>query len=237
MKIEILFNDKAMSSKFLEGHGFSCLIDNQVLFDTGSSPEVLFHNIRNVGIDINDIGSVVISHDHDDHTGGLWEILRIKKGLEVHVCSNFSREFKDKVMALEGIIIEENSLAEVTKNIFVTGEIPGVYKDKPMPEQALILKTVNGASVITGCAHPGIVNILRRVQPFLSLREFYSVLGGFHLHDKSANEINYIIEEFQAMNVKKVGPTHCSGDIAEEIFAEKYMNNFIEARAGQVLNI
>ena len=237
MKIEILFNDKAMNSRFLEGHGFSCLLDRHLLFDTGLSPEVLLKNMKTAGVDIDDIGSVVISHDHQDHTGGLWEMLKIKKGLKVYACLNFSQEFKDKVKAFCGTLIEHDKPFEISKNIFLTGEMPGVYKGKPMPEQSLVVKTELGISVITGCAHPGIINILEKVRFYFSLQEIYSVFGGFHLHDKNKKEISDIVAKFQTMNVKKVGPTHCSGDTAEEIFAEKYIDNFIEVRAGQVFNI
>ncbi len=172
MRAQILFNDKAISSEFLEGHGFSCLIDSRLLFDTGSGFEILLKNIKTAGVGIDDIGSIVISHDHQDHTGGLWEILRIKKGLEVYACPNFSREFKDKAKAFCGTLIEHEKPFEISKNIFLTGEIPGTYKGKSMPEQSLVVKTELGISVITGCAHPGIVNILQRVKSFLSLREF-----------------------------------------------------------------
>ncbi|MDP8292656.1 MAG: MBL fold metallo-hydrolase [Candidatus Orphnella occulta] len=237
MKIDILFNDQAMNSRFLEGHGFSCLLDRHLLFDTGLSPEVLLKNMKTIGADTGDIGSVVISHDHQDHTGGLWEILRIRKGLKVHACPNFSQEFKDKVKAFCGILIEHEKPFEISKNIFLTGEIPGIYKGKSMPEQSLAVKTELGISVITGCAHPGIINILRRARSLFPSEDFYSVFGGFHLHDKNKMEINDIVAKFQAMNVKKAGPTHCSGNAAEKIFTEKYMDNFIEVRAGQVFNI
>jgi len=237
MKIEIIFNDKAINSRFLEEHGFSCLLDRHLLFDTGLSPEVLLKNMKTTGSAIGDISSVVISHDHQDHTGGLWEILRIRKGLKVHACPNFSQDFKEKVKAFCGILVEHDKPFEISKNIFLTGEIPGIYKGKSMPEQSLVVKTELGISVITGCAHPGIINILEKVRLYFSSREIYSVFGGFHLYDKNEKEMNDIVAQFQAINVKKAGPTHCSGNTAEEIFAKKYMNNFIEVKAGQVLDI
>jgi len=237
MKIEILFNDQAMNSLFLEGHGFSCLVDSHILFDAGGNSETLLSNMQAMGISISDIEAIVISHDHKDHTEGLWAMLKMRKGLKVYVCSNFSQEFKDKVNVFQGILIEDDSHKEITKDISVTGKISGIYKGKNMPEQSLVVKTERGFSVITGCAHSGIVNILERVKSFFSLQEFYSVFGGFHLHDKSEKEINDIVAEFKAMHVGKAGPTHCSGKTAEEIFAKKYANNFLSATAGQVFNI
>lgn len=237
MKVEILFNDQAISNTFSNGCGFSCLVNSHILFDTGGNSESLFNNIKIMGVNITDIEAIVISHDHWDHTEGLWEILKVKKGLKVYACPHFSQKFKDKVKILQGILIEQDKPLEIAKNIFVTGEILGVYKGKSMPEQSLVAKTERGFSVITGCSHPGIINILEKVESFFSLREFYSVFGGFHLHDKSRNNINDIVIKFKEMNVEKAGPTHCSGKTTEEIFAKKYANNFIPVRAGQILNI
>ncbi len=237
MKVEILFNDQAINSTFSDGCGFSCLVNNHILFDTGGNPESLFNNIKIMGINITGIEAIVISHDHWDHTEGLWEILKIKKGLKIYACPHFSQKFKDKVKALRGILIEQDKPEEITRGIFVTGEISGVYKGESMPEQSLVVRTERGFSVITGCSHPGIINILEKVKSFFSLQEFYSVFGGFHLHDKNENDINNIVVKFKEMNVEKAGPTHCSGKTTEEIFAKKYMNNFISVRVGQILNI
>jgi 7,8-dihydropterin-6-yl-methyl-4-(beta-D-ribofuranosyl)aminobenzene 5'-phosphate synthase len=58
-------------------HGFSALVtvtrdghDHTLLFDTGVSPHGLATNGRSLGLDPGDIGAVVLSHGHADHTGG-----------------------------------------------------------------------------------------------------------------------------------------------------------------------
>ena len=67
------------------GHGLSLLIkatqngeSHQVLYDTGPSPEILEHNVRNLGIDFSEIDAIVMSHGHWDHFGGLlWALNEI----------------------------------------------------------------------------------------------------------------------------------------------------------------
>ena len=49
-------------------------------------------------MDIEAIERVVISHNHWDHSGGLWGLLNINKNIEVFVCSDFAGEFKDKLV-------------------------------------------------------------------------------------------------------------------------------------------
>jgi 7,8-dihydropterin-6-yl-methyl-4-(beta-D-ribofuranosyl)aminobenzene 5'-phosphate synthase len=59
-------------------HGFSMLIRvfhaskaNSVLFDAGISPEGVVENAECMGINLSEVDSIVISHGHYDHFGGL----------------------------------------------------------------------------------------------------------------------------------------------------------------------
>jgi 7,8-dihydropterin-6-yl-methyl-4-(beta-D-ribofuranosyl)aminobenzene 5'-phosphate synthase len=65
-------------------HGFSMLIrlfyngaSRSVLFDTGGSPEGVVSNADRMGLDLSEIESIVLSHGHYDHFGGLLTILRV----------------------------------------------------------------------------------------------------------------------------------------------------------------
>lgn len=60
-------------------HGFACLIDcpaGRLLFDTGRGLALL-HNLAILGIDPQSIDAIVLSHGHDDHTGGMLPLLRM----------------------------------------------------------------------------------------------------------------------------------------------------------------
>ena len=48
--------------------------DRRILFDTGQNLAIS-NNARELGIDLNQIDSVVLSHGHYDHTGGLQSLL------------------------------------------------------------------------------------------------------------------------------------------------------------------
>ena len=73
----------------LAEHGLSCLLkvyadseEQVVLFDTSISPIALLHNAETLGVDLNKIESVVLSHGHFDHFGGLIAFLnKAQKGI------------------------------------------------------------------------------------------------------------------------------------------------------------
>ena len=237
MRVDILFNNESLSRKFSTGWGFSCLVGSRILFDTGENEGYLFKNMKNMDIDTSGIEAVVISHDHWDHTGGLWGILKQKRGLKVYACPGFGKKFKKKVENLQGKLIEADKFVEISKNIFITGEIPGTYCAQYMPEQALIIKTEKGITVITGCAHPGIIKMIEYIKEEFSKEQFYSAFGGFHLMDRDKRAIRMIVERFKQMGIKKAGPAHCSGKETEQIFNKEYGDNFLTIRAGQVLEV
>jgi len=237
MKVRILFDKDTKDKKLHTGWGVSFLIDEGILFDTGEKGGWLAENMKNLNVDINKIEAVVISHDHWDHTGGLWELLKKKEGLTVYACPNFSREFKEKTGELKGKLIETKKFVEITKNIFVTGEIEGKYKGQYMPEQALVVKTDKGLTVITGCSHPGIVKIVENVKKNFPNEGIHLVFGGFHLIDKDRRTVEFIVSEFKNLGVKKAGPTHCTGYKAREIFKKKYGKDFIGINVGEVIEV
>lgn len=237
MKIKVLFDKGALDKNIRTGWGVSFLIDDKILFDTGEKGEWLLENMSALDVDINKIEAVVISHDHWDHWGGLWDLLQKRKGMPVYICPNFGREFKDKALALGADLAEKEKLTQIIQNVFSTGEIPGAYKGKYMAEQALVLKTKNGLTIITGCAHPGILKMVEKAKTKFPDESIYLVLGGFHLMESDKRAIEIVTENFKKMNIIKAGPTHCSGDMAEEIFKRSYGDNFISIKAGQEIEV
>jgi len=237
MKVKILFDKECIDEELKTGWGVSFLIDDRVLFDTGENGDWLLANMQKLKVNPDKIKAVVISHNHWDHTSGLWDLLKKKKGVKVYGCPHFSSNFKDEVRKLKGEFVEEKLFTEIAKNIFVTGEMQGSNNGESIPEQALMVKTIQGVTIITGCSHPGIVKTIKEVKKNFPKEKIYLVFGGFHLIGKEKREIGIIAEKFKEMDVQKVGPTHCSGYEAQSIFKEKFKDEYIQIKVGQVLEI
>ena len=62
--------------------GFAALIEadgKTLLFDTGARPDTVLKNAEELGIDLSTVDTVVLSHNHWDHTGGLVTLRRTLK--------------------------------------------------------------------------------------------------------------------------------------------------------------
>jgi 7,8-dihydropterin-6-yl-methyl-4-(beta-D-ribofuranosyl)aminobenzene 5'-phosphate synthase len=206
MKITIVYDNKIVKDlKDLEaGWGFSCFIqtkEKNILFDTGWDGDMLVSNMQLLGLNPQDIDLVVLSHSHWDHCGGLARLLRLNNKLEVYVPKSFSKHLKKEIKKRANIFYEVQGLTKICLGVFTTGEIEGsITTDKIkilIKEQSLIISTIKGFVVITGCAHSGVDKILNSAN---KLGKIYALLGGFH--------------DFEEYNLLKgislIVPTHCT---------------------------
>ncbi|MEJ2545514.1 MAG: MBL fold metallo-hydrolase [Calditrichaceae bacterium] len=234
MKITILYDNYVFAKDTKSDWGFACLIEdgqNTILFDTGAKGDILMHNIKALNVDISKIDLIVISHNHWDHTGGLKSVLNSNSNLKVYMPYSTSEEDKNMIAGTGATVITEKEPIEILDGVYLTGEMGNEIK-----EQSLILDTPNGLVVITGCSHPGIVNILKQTKNILN-KKIHLVLGGFHLLRDSDKNVKRIIDEFRSLNVEKCGCSHCTGEDAIKMFSKSYAENFIKLGTGKIITI
>ena len=200
MKIIIVYDNEANAS-LKSGWGFSCLIETKekILFDTGDSGENLIYNLRQLNIKPENIAAVVISHNHWNHTGGLKKFLKLNNNAKVFHPNSFSKP------------------SEILPGVHSTGVLGGLIE-----EQSMVVNTKRGNVVITGCAHPGLENIIERSR---ELGAIYGVVGGFHGFSK--------LEKLQ--KIELIAPCHCT-QYKQEI-KERYPAQFREIKAGSIIEI
>jgi 7,8-dihydropterin-6-yl-methyl-4-(beta-D-ribofuranosyl)aminobenzene 5'-phosphate synthase len=232
--ITILYDNNPYDERLEIAWGFSCLVEGlekTILFDTGGDGSLLLRNMQTVGADPQDVDVVVISHVHSDHLGGLSSFLEENPNVSVYLPQSFPTEIKDDASGAGAQVVEIGESIEICRHALVTGELGSWIK-----EQSLVIETSSGLVVITGCAHPGITDIVRRARE-LAGHDVYLVLGGFHLGDASPARIKGIVEDFQQLRVEKVAPCHCSGDEARRQFEEAYGEDYIPAGVGSRLEV
>lgn len=213
ISLTVVYDNNPHDKNLQTDWGFSCLIEGlqkTILFDTGGNGKILLSNMEKLDIDPKKIDIVFVSHNHSDHTGGLKNLLSANSNIEV---------------------VNLDDSKEIVKGALSTGKTGLIVR-----EQSLIVDSKKGPIIITGCAHPGIVNIIKRAEALIK-KDPFLVLGGFHLKDMSRSKIAKIIESFKFLGVKKVAPCHCTGKAATEAFKEAFGDNFIPIGVGSRMNI
>lgn len=233
LRISIVYNNVAFSDEMELDWGFSCVVRSSaraILFDTGGDGRILLKNMATLGIDPLEIDAVFLSHKHGDHIGGVTDFLSRNPKVVVYVPQSFSSTLHEKVKNPYTKIIPVGGPNRLYENVYSTGEM-GTW----LKEQSLVLDTFKGAVVITGCAHPGILNIVRKARQLVN-KDVCLVMGGFHLLNKNASEIDRIIQDLKEMGVQKVSPSHCTGEEAILRFKRAWGENFIPGGCGAHLN-
>jgi 7,8-dihydropterin-6-yl-methyl-4-(beta-D-ribofuranosyl)aminobenzene 5'-phosphate synthase len=151
VQITVLIEDSKSSAKphLKSKHGLSFLIQAKigddevtVLMDAGPSSEALLHNVDAMGVNLEDVDVIALSHGHYDHTGGLLEALkRMKKRVPVighptvfdpklslmpHL-RLIGAPFKSSdVESAGGVPILATDPVKITDGIATTGEVPRI---------------------------------------------------------------------------------------------------------------
>lgn len=103
---------------------------------------------------------------------------------------------------------------------FVRGTPPNVTVDNFDDEICLAIAGEQGLSVIVGCSHPGILNMVSTVSERLHM-PIYSVIGGTHLVQADAARMQQTIAALAQLGVKMLAFNHCSGG-AVQAYIENY---------------
>ncbi len=102
---------------------------------------------------------------------------------------------------------------------------PGLYSTGMLasepPEHALLIESPTTVAVISGCAHPGMDQIVAHVKHRMGKTVGWAI-GGFHLMYADSDGIARTIRALQALGVHTVVPTHCTGDEAIAAFGRAY---------------
>jgi 7,8-dihydropterin-6-yl-methyl-4-(beta-D-ribofuranosyl)aminobenzene 5'-phosphate synthase len=143
--------------------------------------------------------------------------------------------------ALGGTFIEHAEAAEVFPGAWLTGPVPrafpernwsvtgkvltpaGLLEDNVPEDQSLVLNTPQGLTVITGCGHAGIVNILTFAHKEYPNARVSAIVGGLHLFNARDAQVDWTADKLKEFGLSYLIGAHCTG--IESVYR-------IRARAG-----
>ncbi len=140
----VLVENTVSRSGLKAEHGLSVFIETtygNILWDTGQSP-LFIENAQKMGVDLQSINHIALSHGHYDHTGGLDAVLTLNPNVDVHGHPGmFNQRYSksgDSVIQVGSPVVQEyvesscrslkleHQMSEVLPGVFLTGEIPRV---------------------------------------------------------------------------------------------------------------
>jgi 7,8-dihydropterin-6-yl-methyl-4-(beta-D-ribofuranosyl)aminobenzene 5'-phosphate synthase len=117
--------------------------------------------------------------------------------------------------------VQRNSQFEMASS-FLREDSGALVADNIMDEQALFVSTKKGIMVVTGCGHPGIVNIVQQAKRQLD-RKVFMVVGGLHMGMAAPDRILRTMEALKNLGVEHVAPMHCSGFTAMKSLSDRFV--------------
>ena len=222
---------------------------HKILFDMGQNA-LFLKNAEALGVDIADIDIAVISHGHVDHSGGLKYFLEKNQKAKIYIRPQAAEKHYVKVLGIPFYAGINRSLLSSDRFVFtddthvidnelmlfsgVTGQFPlprsdgnlfvkrngKMTTDDFFHEQNLMLTSGDSRILLCGCAHAGIVNIVRRAEELIGSSPT-AVIGGMHLYEptkKRYESEGYIDGVADALS--EIGSSyytcHCTGEKAYE---------------------
>jgi 7,8-dihydropterin-6-yl-methyl-4-(beta-D-ribofuranosyl)aminobenzene 5'-phosphate synthase len=243
--------------------GYSALIryrGQTILFDGGTSPVILEHNAEALGVDLTEVDTVVLSHSHGDHTGGINHVVAVNPDVAIYVPASWGFGSPDpetgrRLRRGHRWLVEEYHALEETTEI-----APGVHlihtssphtgmfwrypphEEEPrlfeLKELSLAVTTGSGdVFLVVGCSHSGVGEIVKETRQALDA-DIALVTGGFHLDPYSREHVEELVREMKDdLGVRRVAPTHCTGDGAIEVFEEIFGENALWAGLGARITV
>lgn len=148
-------------------------------------------------------------------------------------------------------LLLEKDFQKISDTIFFSGQIPrvtdfetsdkrlklkqenGFAEDPLLDDTSLLIETGRGPVIITGCAHSGIVNVMKHFEKMTGHRQFHAVIGGTHLGFlNSEDQLEKTMDAFEQYKLDLIAVSHCTGNEASAVCYNRFKEKFAFANAG-----
>lgn len=266
MKIVTLVENTTCNTELGVQHGLSFYIEtdgSKILFDCGADG-LFLKNAKKLGVDIAAVDSLILSHGHSDHGGGIQEFLKANIKAKIYISKHAFGDYYFKVLFFKKYIGLDKALKNNSRIVFVdrylmidenTVIFSDITADKLRSAQSKLLKKENGKlfkddfkheqclivgdTLFAGCAHTGIVNIYEKAKRIKAIKHIF---GGFHLYNPATKKtedptlVEDIAGELADEDIK-IYTGHCTGKMAFEIMKPILGDKIKELSTGKIYEI
>jgi 7,8-dihydropterin-6-yl-methyl-4-(beta-D-ribofuranosyl)aminobenzene 5'-phosphate synthase len=213
IKINVLLENYSVDKSLTAKHGLSVLIqyyDKRILLDLGPDDNFL-KNANKQNISLNNVDYLFLSHNHNDHTGGINHFLQLNSSAKVYLMDNVQSEYYVKVLFFafsvglqldkrhnsrieqlandlninDKIYFLKNSVSKYKKpkfnKVLFKKEQGKMIRDNFEHEGILVLEDNDELIIFNACSHNGILNVIETVKSKIPNKNIRSYIGGLHL--------------------------------------------------------
>lgn len=267
MRIVTLMEDTQGNKCCGYEHGLCVYVEtgkHKILVDTGATG-LFMENAKKLQVALETIDTVILSHGHYDHSGGMLEFVKINKNAKIYMQRKATGSYyhgeryigiDPEIQKLPQVILLDNNY-EIDEELSLFTNITGrrywpksnmilsrkegekLVQDEFEHEQCLVIHSEEGDVLISGCAHNGILNIIDKYKEIYE-KEPETVISGFHMMKKT----DYDEEEVQiiqdtAKELRKMKTKfytgHCTGEKAFSIMKSILKEQLEYMRSGNTL--
>ena len=242
MRLVVLVDNNTFIDQYYLGEpALSIYLENagrKYLFDTGYS-DVYVKNAASMKLELHKLDAVIISHGHNDHTGGLAYFPKMQArpkliahpgimdakraaglAISIPVAEDYVRASFTPVFTREPYWLDESLvfLGEIPRtNAFENQEAVGEtcceacwQGDYVLDDSALAYCAADGIYIITGWSHAGICNIVAHAKKVTGKSLVKGIIGGLHLFSGCSEQAVQTIDYLKANVHGTVYPCHCT---------------------------
>ena len=248
MRIVNLIEDTKGAEGFYYEHGLSFYIETEkhkLLLDTGCTGAFI-ENAKKLGIDLTKVDTVILSHGHYDHSGGILAFAEMNPNAKIYMQKTAGRDYynlRDNVEKYIGIDKRILALPQVVcltgdfqideelylftgisgekdfseSNMLLKEKVDGQFiQDEFIHEQCLVVSENQKRVLLSGCAHNGILNILEAYKE--RFREMpEKVISGFHMMKRGEyTQVEILGIEDTARELQKINSKFYTGHCTGE---------------------
>jgi 7,8-dihydropterin-6-yl-methyl-4-(beta-D-ribofuranosyl)aminobenzene 5'-phosphate synthase len=244
-----------------------------LLFDLGQTSRFA-QNAWRLGMDLSAVALAVISHGHYDHGGGLGCFLEINRTAPVYLRRGADGPFHGgngtRHIGLDGGVLAAHRERvrwldvdeTVAPGIHLIVRIPRIeprpagnlrlmamrgddlVQDDFAHELFCVVEEGDGVTVITGCGHSGIANMLLATRELFPGHTLKAVVGGFHLmgreHDGPAVDregVEALMRALAGQGQAMVITGHCTGEGAMALLRERLGDRLVRMNTGMITEL
>jgi len=259
MNVSVITNDKSLPG-FAAEHGLSLYVIHplyNILFDTGQS-SVYLNNAEKLGLSMELVDYIVLSHGHYDHMGGLIHFPHPNhvKNIIVHHDAFVPKYVYETPIRPNGVPYEKTDLTfeqnqfvnvkrfeTIAPHFHVISDITHPIKqdkyyandtiDDFHDEMILVLEEENQLTLFMGCSHFGVKYGIERIKKTFPNKWIKNIFAGMHLGDASMKDIVSLGDYLATLDFDLLVPLHCTGEQAMTYFKDRFQERCKLLLAGE----